>query len=378
MQSWTRACSLHQFFERPVCDYIDGQLTRVFAVCFPEDSHFLTQHQFWIQCLDFVAISKPKVRHPFNRLSKGHVPLQQLVDAKCRQLQGNYHQLLTDGLVSWKLNLFRSYAVGHNCPAPATYTGFVLHNRTNFREPLLSWFNTHHIIALTLFNFLVGDPQRYNTLRSSRRVTFNQENSTYIFRCGLTIQNHLEQAFPHTFKRHRLTPIASLKPTFVPFSTWVLNHFISKNTSQTILKNPYLLFKTKANDYTVSSNGDSVRITFKPRPKATRVRLAGEALTDKRSRGELDYYEITRNRKHTLQTKVERPRPRQKPKATEWQAPDDETEMVYWAIDPNHSNLCGFGIGTCSGLTVSNIYLAAKATKNQSLRFTDPLINRYL
>ncbi|KAL0218424.1 hypothetical protein P9112_004077 [Eukaryota sp. TZLM1-RC] len=79
----------------------------------------------------------------------------------------------------------------------------------------------------------------------------------------------------------------------------------------------------------MSSNGDSVRITFKPHPKTTQVRLSGEALADKRSRGELDYYETTRNRKHALQAKVERPRPRQKPKATEWQAPDDETEMVF-------------------------------------------------
>ncbi|KAL0208831.1 hypothetical protein P9112_011418 [Eukaryota sp. TZLM1-RC] len=422
MQSWARACSLHQFFERPVCDYIDGQLTkvttmahlgsllaRVFAVRFPEDSHFLTQHQFWIQCLDFVAVSKPEVRHPFNRPGKGHVyekleristswpfavlflsrtgrnhalptsrPLQQLVDAKCRQLQGNYQQLLADGLVSWKLNFFRSYAVGYNCPAPATYAGSVLHNSTNFREPLLFWFNTHHTMALTLFNFLVGDPQRYNTLLSSRRVTLNQENSTYIFRCGLTIQNDLEQAFPYNFRRHRLTPIASLKPAFVPFSTWVLNHFISKNTSQTILKNPYLLFKTKANDYTMSSNGDSVRITFKPHPKATRVRLSGEALADKRSKGELDYYETTRNRKHTLQAKVERPRPRQKPKATEWQAPDDETEMVFWAIDPNHSNLCGSSIGTRSGPTVSNIFLAPKQRKiNHSASLTHSSIDVY-
>ncbi|KAL0207592.1 hypothetical protein P9112_012220 [Eukaryota sp. TZLM1-RC] len=86
----------------------------------------------------------------------------------------------------------------------------------------------------------------------------------------------------------------------------------------------------------MSSNGDSVRITFKSHPKATRVRMSGEALAKKRSRGELDYYEITQNRKHTLQTKVERPRPRQKPKATEWQAPDDETEMVFYTIDPNH------------------------------------------
>ncbi|KAL0227062.1 hypothetical protein P9112_014386 [Eukaryota sp. TZLM1-RC] len=112
----------------------------------------------------------------------------------------------------------------------------------------------------------------------------------------------------------------------------------------------------------MSSNGDSVRITFKPHPKATRVRLSGEALADKRSRGKLDYYETTRNRKHTLQAKVERPRPRQKPKATEWQAPDDETEMVFWAI--NHSNLCGSSIATRSGPTVSNIFLAPKQRKN--------------
>ncbi|KAL0209991.1 hypothetical protein P9112_010075 [Eukaryota sp. TZLM1-RC] len=96
-------------------------LTRVFAVRFPEDSRFLTQHQFWIQCLDFLVGSQPKVRHPFNRPGKGHVtrrnhalptgrPLQQLVDARCRQLRGNYQQLLVDGLVSWKLIFFRSYA----------------------------------------------------------------------------------------------------------------------------------------------------------------------------------------------------------------------------------------------------------------------------
>ncbi|KAL0218919.1 hypothetical protein P9112_004572 [Eukaryota sp. TZLM1-RC] len=129
-------------------------------------------------------------------------PLQQLVDAKCRQLQGNYRQLVADGLVSWKLNFFRSYAIGHNCPASATYTGSVLHNNTNFREPLLSWFNTQHTLAVTLFNYLVGDPQWYNTLLPSQRVTFNQRNNFYIFRSRLTIQNHLEQAFPHTF-RHR-------------------------------------------------------------------------------------------------------------------------------------------------------------------------------
>ncbi|KAL0216503.1 hypothetical protein P9112_008687 [Eukaryota sp. TZLM1-RC] len=330
--------------------HLGSLLARVFAVRFPEDSHFLTQHQFWIQCLDFVAVSKAKVRHPCNRPGKGHVyqkleristswpfavlflsrtgrnhalptsrPLQQLEDAKCRHLQGNYQQILADGLVSWKLNFFRSYAVGYNCPAPATYAGSVLHNSTNFREPLLSWFIIHHTMALTLFNFWVGDTQRYNTLLSSRRVTLNQDNSTYIFRCGLTIQNYLEQASPYTFRRHRLTPIAT-----------------------------------------------------------TRVRLSGEALSNKRSRGELDCYETTRNRKHTLQAKVERPRPRQKPKATEWQAPDDQTEMVFWAIDPNHSNLCGSSIGTRSGPTVSNIFLAPKQRKiNHSASLTHSSIDVY-
>ncbi|KAL0209967.1 hypothetical protein P9112_010051 [Eukaryota sp. TZLM1-RC] len=37
------------------------------------------------------------------------------------------------------------------------------------------------------------------------------------------------------------------------------------------------------------------------------------------------------------------------PKAIEWQAPDDQTEMVFWAIDLNHSNLCDSSIGTRSG-----------------------------
>ncbi|KAL0210757.1 hypothetical protein P9112_009055 [Eukaryota sp. TZLM1-RC] len=126
----------------------------------------------------------------------------------------------------------------------------------------------------------------------------------------------------------------------------------------------------------MSSNGDSVPITFKPHPKATRVILSGEALADKKSRGELDYYETTRNRKHTLQAKVERPRPRQKPKATERQAPDDQMEMVFWVI--NHSNLCGSSIGTCSEPTVSNIFLAPKQRKmNHSASLTHSSIDVY-
>ncbi|KAL0206788.1 hypothetical protein P9112_012499 [Eukaryota sp. TZLM1-RC] len=117
----------------------------------------------------------------------------------------------------------------------------------------------------------------------------------------------------------------------------------------------------------MSSNGDSVRITCKPHPKATGVRLSGEALADKRFRG-----------KHTLQAKVERLGPRQKPKATEWQAPDDETEMVFWAIDPNHSNLCGSSIVTRSGPTVSNIFLAPKQRKiNHSASLTHSSIDVY-
>ncbi|KAL0214346.1 hypothetical protein P9112_006530 [Eukaryota sp. TZLM1-RC] len=79
----------------------------------------------------------------------------------------------------------------------------------------------------------------------------------------------------------------------------------------------------------MSSNGDSVRIILSPHSNATKESLSGEALADKRSRGKLDYYETTRIRKHTLQAQVERPRPHQKAKATEWQAPDDEMEKVF-------------------------------------------------
>ncbi|KAL0214003.1 hypothetical protein P9112_006187 [Eukaryota sp. TZLM1-RC] len=53
--------------------HLGSLLAKVFAVRFPEDSHCLTQHQFWIQCLDFVAVSKPKLRYSFNRPGKGHI-----------------------------------------------------------------------------------------------------------------------------------------------------------------------------------------------------------------------------------------------------------------------------------------------------------------
>ncbi|KAL0223015.1 hypothetical protein P9112_002405 [Eukaryota sp. TZLM1-RC] len=75
--------SFRQFFEQRVCDYVDGQLINVtfiahfnsllargFSVRFPEDSHFMTQHKFRIQCLHFEAVFEPKVRQPFNRPGK--------------------------------------------------------------------------------------------------------------------------------------------------------------------------------------------------------------------------------------------------------------------------------------------------------------------
>ncbi|KAL0205447.1 hypothetical protein P9112_000754 [Eukaryota sp. TZLM1-RC] len=127
----------------------------------------------------------------------------------------------------------------------------------------------------------------------------------------------------------------------------------------------------------MSSNGDSVRITFKPHPKATRVRLSREALSNKRSRGELDYYETTRDRKHTLQAKVERPRPRQKPKATEWQAPDDQTEIVFWAI-PRPLKSMWFQYWNTFRADRMKYLLGTKATKiNHSASLTHSSIDVY-
>ncbi|KAL0216213.1 hypothetical protein P9112_008397 [Eukaryota sp. TZLM1-RC] len=117
---------------------------------------------------------------------------------------------------------------------------------------------------------------------------------------------------------------------------------------------------------------------FSNNDASTRLRLSGEALVDKRSRDKLDYYETTRNRKHTLQAKVEQPRPPQNPKATEWYAPDDQTEMVFWAIDPNHSNLSDSKQWNMFRADRIQYLLGTEEAKNQSLRFTDPLINRCL
>ncbi|KAL0207831.1 hypothetical protein P9112_010418 [Eukaryota sp. TZLM1-RC] len=52
--------------------------------------------------------------------------------------------------------------------------------------------------------------------------------------------------------------------------------------------------------------------------------------------------------------------------------------MVFWAIIPNHSNLCGSSIGTRSGLTVSKFFLAPKQLKiNHSASQTHSSIDVY-
>ncbi|KAL0231362.1 hypothetical protein GEMRC1_010766 [Eukaryota sp. GEM-RC1] len=394
----TVTCSLAKFFDPPARAVMNRQfrylrdvavhstlLARVFVLQHPHLARWLTDQRFWYQCFGFVAHSEPKVNRPFENdngvytalhLSSSLPPVSiwpfpplgrhkptrwcysQLLSDRSRQLSEAFQQLMADGPVSWKLNFFRTAAVFLDCPTPKGYASAVVRGAQPGAS-LQQWWNAHHQQTLATFNHLVGDVVLFNNLLTERSVALNETNTSFLFAAGLNLLSALEDAAPDCMRRHALVPMASYAPVFVSFSQEVEKHFTEFNFSRTLKSNPLKTFRKRPRfqTYTLASDG----------PKKTRNRPTKEQFESRRASGSEDFKVKSRKRKCNLQKKVAPSRRRAR--TADFEPPPDE-DWLWCAIDPNHSNLCGWSIGTNTDyLLDSGITLAPKAKAINTVMF---------
>ncbi|KAL0242994.1 hypothetical protein GEMRC1_005557 [Eukaryota sp. GEM-RC1] len=312
----TVASSISRFFGVPAQKAMERQfrhvrtvavqstlLARLFVLQHKHLAYWLTEHQYWYQCFDFVCLdpSSPTmpVREPFSEhtevfnallnstdrpgwpfppIGRDKPPCKErrcpinwaysdLFSARALQLAAAFQQLMTDGLVSWKLNFFRTTATYCLCPSPKQYASLVLRG-SEPPQSLLPWWTTWHHQIVDIFNNQVMDPERVDALLTTPMTDLTPSNVNFIFEVAFNLLLHLERVEPTRMRRQALTPMASYSPGFLPFSQATQKHFQNYNTRKVLLKNPHDVFrKKKFETYTISSDGVSLRFTFSMKPK---------------------------------------------------------------------------------------------------------------
>ncbi|KAL0222912.1 hypothetical protein P9112_002302 [Eukaryota sp. TZLM1-RC] len=340
-------------------------LARKLLLEYPHLSCWLAHRQFWSQCFDCVTHSRPKIREPFKSTNpdvyealthmtssatwpwpplvegQEHPPFCQaaLFSNRTVQLESAHRQLLTDGPVTWKLNFFRSMGKQMECPAPSKYASCVVSGST-ISANLRQWYDEYHFHISEIWNQTVTSNDLYTRALRRDELDVTVYNCWLISHWGLAILHRLESTCPNVFRRHALSPIA----TKVPGS----GIFQKLNPNQQLLRNPFKFFnKKKFKTFSVSSNGLSLRFTFSKKPKKTCTRRKNSEI---QALGQSRPYfrESTRKRNKRINGRANRPRKIARRSQDCSQDLPIREDLFFVAVDPNHSNLCGWTTGHCS------------------------------
>ncbi|KAL0223675.1 hypothetical protein P9112_003065 [Eukaryota sp. TZLM1-RC] len=346
-------------------------LVRLFVLQYPEHSVWLTQSQFWSLCFDFVCQSEPKQRRPFENHPLVYQALQHLVQyfwpwrplnettstdggrfwclstllgSRAIQLREAFCQLLADGLVVWKRNIFKNCAQFLNCPWPKKYADCVLQG-IQPDESILQWYQEihQHILVhwlnMTANAYIGGGQNLFENSIRNERFPINMESAATIVQPGLNILSFLEDNCPDVMKRHSLSTVHLTKEAEA--------YFTKLNANKELLNNPYRFFnKSKFINYTIFSNGDSLRFTFTQKERKTYNRPNKAEFEPRRASGNYDFHNSERKRKSNFHRTAN---PERRPRLPVEQQPnyrDPDENLFFVAIDPNQSNLCGWTAGS--------------------------------
>ncbi|KAL0210346.1 hypothetical protein RCL1_004782 [Eukaryota sp. TZLM3-RCL] len=365
-------------------------LVRHFIYSFPQYGAWATQQQFWECAFDMVQNKPVAIRAPFNRSPNdlpvfnallacsvvinnmlGHEQLvyAQLQSAKARAMATSMRQLLADGPVTWKKNFYRTMSQVFDCPKPSKYAGQVLSNRV-FTDDLVDWTDENHDQISNQLELVLGGPDalaRFDFLINQPEIALTFERSQFILECGLLILEFLEMMAPVQMRRHAISPIASWSIRHVNMSKEYLNRLLRQNPNQELLKSPYRHFHMAEDDYpeyAIQSDGLSITFLFRRTEKVKRKRLKGPELKLKIEQGTISNFdERFIKRKKNLQSQAV---PIQRPQQINdgWRGDD---WAFFIAIDPNHTNLCGYSCAISNGIHTrfveSNLVWAAGPKK---------------
>ncbi|KAL0223702.1 hypothetical protein P9112_003092 [Eukaryota sp. TZLM1-RC] len=382
LQTTTVGASVNQFFDSEPQEAMERQfqvlasigahathLARLFVLQYPEHSMWLTQSQFWSLCFDFVCQSEPKQRRPFENQPLVYQALQHLVQhcwpwrplnettsadggrfwcpstvlgSRAIQLREAFCQLLADGPVVWKRNFFKSCAQFLNCPWPKKYADCVLQGIPP-DESILQWYQEihQHILVhwlnMTANAYIGGGQNLFENSIRNERFPINMESAATIVQPGLNILSFLEDNCPDVMKRHSLSPLSSWSRCFCSLTKEAEAYFTKLNANKELLNNPYRFFnKSKFINYTIFSNGDSLRFTFTQKERKTYNRPNKAEFEPRRASGNYDFHNSERKRKSNVHRTAN---PQRRPRLPVEQQPN------YRDPDENF-NLCGWTAGS--------------------------------
>ncbi|KAL0228385.1 hypothetical protein RCL1_004528 [Eukaryota sp. TZLM3-RCL] len=272
-----------------------------------------------------------------NMLGQEQLVYSQLQSAKARAMTTSMRQLLADGPVTWKKNFYRTMSQVFDCPKPSKYAGQVLSNRV-FTDDLVDWTDENHDQISNQLELVLGGPDalaRFDFLINQPEIALAFERSQFILECGLLILEFLEIMAPVQMRRHAISPIASWSIRHVNMSKTYLNRLLRQNPNQEFLKSPYRHFHMAEDDYPeYAIQSDGLSITF-----------------------------LSIKRKKNIQSQAV---PIQRPQQINdgWRGDD---WAFFIAIDPNHTNLCGYSCAISNGIHTrfveSNLVWAASPKK---------------
>ncbi|KAL0225718.1 hypothetical protein P9112_013042 [Eukaryota sp. TZLM1-RC] len=165
------------------------------------------------------------------------------------------------------------------------------------------------------------------------------ESAATIVQSALNILSFLEDNCPDVMKRHSLSTVHLTKKTEA--------YFTKLNANKELLNNPYRFFnKSKFINYTIFSNGDSLRFTFTQKERKTYNRPSKAEFEPRRASGNYDFHNSEKKRKSNVHRTANPQRRLRLPAEQQPNYRDPDENLFFVAIDPNHSNLYGWTAGS--------------------------------
>ncbi|KAL0227877.1 hypothetical protein RCL1_004020 [Eukaryota sp. TZLM3-RCL] len=401
----TLQASIQQFLAPPAVSALEEELVnltraskyccllvRLFLLRHPGYAHWTTKQPFWQLAFDCVQKANVAPRAAFsivgtlehnlyldlinlrNSPNWPFAPLElkigsQFLSQRSSDFSKNQAQLLVDLPLTAFFNFFKYMAEFLNCPKPSIYAALAVDLRS-FPESIHWWTNSYHLLIVNQLDRLIGGNFiNFCLLFREADAELTETLCIETIHSVILMNRLLESLIPNRMKRTRISILSSNVPGMVEVCKQNLQRFVSKNPGRIIYHCPWKFFHVKQARYprwTMRTNGVSAHFTFhtRERPSMVGKRTSKDDMAKKRlNTSHVEYKAPTVKKNRKKQRKVygasQNPQP-----VVQGVALEDQEPFIL-AIDPNHSNLCGWTAGSKSWELTSGILLSPKGRKQK-------------
>ncbi|KAL0220293.1 hypothetical protein RCL1_000147 [Eukaryota sp. TZLM3-RCL] len=436
----TLTSSIHRFFPKRNVKWLRSHLktsakimryatllARRFVVEYPHLAFALTHQHFWLACTDVFTTQNWSQNHKERRLVADGINSFQtdvynalknlyqnsslisdefkrgqplhchscILGDLCKKLAVNFNVMIVSMYPTWKRNFLIACAREKDCSCPKTFATVYLNNLPVPKNLLVFW--NHNIADIrSIYNTACGNPH-IDELVSSAPVVMNDSDEddgddlkinvtplfvhSVIYSC-LSLLQYMKSNFNgNHYRLLRITPLSKYTPGFVLLSKHITGRMLTLVNSKEIPPGPFNGFKQKFDSmkvdpyvhfnknpdvwksYSVQSNGVQVMFTFMKKEKRVYSRRTNKQVAEE---GRKDRPINVRPKKTNKRKPVVQSRP----------VFEGFPNALLVAIDPNHSNLCGYSYWYESmDHATSKIKLAPKGRARAPFNYLDTNIS---